>query len=124
MSDKSDRLSDKRMKDYRITVRFPADLRRRLKWAARSHGTCESELVRGAVERQLAAEEHGITAYERAKKAGHGPCVEPLRSIRGPFADLLAGTHRGGVPIAVIPAGSPYAGARRRADCTCSLIAG
>ena len=70
MSDKSDKMSDRTMKDYRITVRFPADLRRRLKQTARRHGTRESDLVRGAVERQLAAEEHVITAYERAKKAG------------------------------------------------------
>jgi len=58
------------MKDHRITVRFPADLRRRLKQAADSKGTRESDLVRGAVERQLAAEDRAVTAYERAKKAG------------------------------------------------------
>ena len=68
MSAKSDRLSDKQMKDYRITVRFPAALRRRLKQAARSQGTRESDLVRGAVERQLSAKDHVITAYERAQK--------------------------------------------------------
>jgi predicted DNA-binding protein len=58
------------MKDQRITVRFPADLRRRLTAAARRGGTRESDLVRGAVERQLAAEEDSLTAYDRAKKAG------------------------------------------------------
>ncbi len=58
------------MKDRRITVRFPADLRRRLKEAARRSGSRESDLVRGAVERQLAAEDDALTAYERAKKAG------------------------------------------------------
>src|SRR5713226_492656 len=34
MSDKSDRMSDRQMKDYRITVRLPVELRRRLKDAA------------------------------------------------------------------------------------------
>jgi predicted DNA-binding protein len=50
------------MKDYRITVRFPAKLRQRLKAAARRSGTPESDLVRGAVERQLAAEDDSLTA--------------------------------------------------------------
>jgi len=63
-------MSDGRMKDHRITVRFPAEMRRRLKAAARRSGTRESDLVRGAVERQLAAEEDSLTAYEHAKKAG------------------------------------------------------
>jgi predicted DNA-binding protein len=58
------------MKDYRITVRFPVDLRRKLKAAARCNGTPESDLVREAVERHLAAGDGDITAYERAKKAG------------------------------------------------------
>ena len=58
------------MKDQRITVRFPAEMRRRLRAAARRSGTRESDLVRGAVERQLAAEEDSLTAYEHAKKAG------------------------------------------------------
>jgi len=35
------------MKDGRITVRFPADLGRRLKQAAHSSGTRASDLVRG-----------------------------------------------------------------------------
>jgi predicted DNA-binding protein len=58
------------MKDDRITVRFPAELRQRLKDAARRSGTRESDLVRGAVERQLAAEDNALTAYEQVKKAG------------------------------------------------------
>ena len=58
------------MKDYRITVRFPAELRQRLKAAAHRSGTRESDLVRAAVERQLAAEDAALTAYELAKKAG------------------------------------------------------
>lgn len=53
-----------------MTVRFPADLRRRLKEAARRRGTRESDLVRGAVERQLADEEEALTPYEHARKAG------------------------------------------------------
>jgi predicted DNA-binding protein len=70
MSDRSDKMSDGQMKDQRITVRFPAEMRRRLKAAARRSGTRESDLVRGAVERQLAAEDDALTAYEYAKKAG------------------------------------------------------
>jgi predicted DNA-binding protein len=57
------------MKDVRITVRFPSELRRRLKAAAHRTGTKESDLVRAAVERQLSAEEDLPTAYDRAKKA-------------------------------------------------------
>jgi len=48
MSDISDKTSDGHMKDCRITVRFPPELRRRLKAAARRSGTRESDLVRGA----------------------------------------------------------------------------
>lgn len=70
MSDKPAKMSDRHMKDARITVRFPAELRRRLKQAARNSGTRESDLVRGAVEQQLAAGDQATTAYERAKKAG------------------------------------------------------
>ena len=70
------------MKDYRITVRFPADLRRRLKEAAHSRGTRESDLVRGAVERHLAAENHAITAYVRARQAGL------IGVVRGASSDL------------------------------------
>ena len=70
MSDISDKMSDWHMKDSRITVRFPPELRRRLEAAARRSGTRESDLVRGAVELQLAAEEDSLTAYEHAKKAG------------------------------------------------------
>jgi predicted DNA-binding protein len=58
------------MKDYRITVRFPAKLRQRLKAAARRAGTRESDFVRGAVEGQLAIEEDVLSAYEHAKKIG------------------------------------------------------
>ncbi|HEV3197677.1 MAG TPA: CopG family transcriptional regulator [Bryobacteraceae bacterium] len=58
------------MKNDRITVRFPAELRQRLKAAAHRTGTRESDLVRGAVERQLASEDDALTAYDHAKKAG------------------------------------------------------
>lgn len=58
------------MKDQRVTVRFSPELRRRLKAAARRRGKRESDLVRSAVELQLAAEEGSLTAYEHAKKAG------------------------------------------------------
>jgi len=58
------------MKDVRFTVRFSKELRRRIKAAARRGGVRESELVRAAVERQLAADAESATAYERAQKAG------------------------------------------------------
>jgi len=58
------------MKDVRITVRFPAELRRRLKEAAHRSNRRESDLIRGAVEKELAADENVPTAYELAEKAG------------------------------------------------------
>jgi predicted DNA-binding protein len=58
------------MRDDRVTVRFPADLRRRLKATARRNGIKESVLVREAVERRLATEDEALTAFEHAKKAG------------------------------------------------------
>ncbi len=70
------------MKADRITVRFPAELRRRLKDAARRSGTRESDLVRGAVEVRLAAEDDALTAYEHAKKAGL------IGIVRGASRDL------------------------------------
>jgi predicted DNA-binding protein len=70
------------MKDYRVTVRFPAELRQRLKAAAHRTGTRESDLVRGAVERQLEAEENTLTAYDHAKKAGI------IGAVRGAARDL------------------------------------
>ena len=82
MSDISDKMSDRRMKDHRITVRFPPELHRRLKAAARRSGTRESDLVRGAVELQLAAEEDSLTAYEHAKKAGL------IGAVKGTTRDL------------------------------------
>jgi Arc/MetJ-type ribon-helix-helix transcriptional regulator len=58
------------MKDQRITVRFSPELRRRIQAAARRAGRRESDVIRDAVELQLAAEERGLTAYEQAKRAG------------------------------------------------------
>jgi len=58
------------MKDRRITVRFSAGTHRRLQDAARRGGKRPSDLVRAAVELQLAAEEHALTAYDYAQKAG------------------------------------------------------
>lgn len=69
LSDDSGRMPDS-MKDDGVTVRFPAELRRRLKDAALRNGTRDSEIVRNAVERQFAAADAEITAYERAKRAG------------------------------------------------------
>ena len=82
MSDISYKMSDGHMKDDRITVRFPPELRRRLKAAARRTGTRESDLVRGAVESQLAAQENSLTAYDHAKKAGL------IGAVKGTTRDL------------------------------------
>lgn len=57
------------MKDCRITVRLPVELRRRLKEAARDTQTRESDVIRGALERELSGQEP-TTAFDRAKKAG------------------------------------------------------
>lgn len=70
------------MKDHRITVRFSPELRHRLKAAARRGGKRESDLVRDAVERQLAAEEGALTAYEHAQKAGL------IGAVKGTIRDL------------------------------------
>lgn len=44
----------------------------------------ESDLVRRAVERQLAAEDDALTAYERAKKAGL------IGAVKGASPDLAS----------------------------------
>ena len=75
-------MSDAHMKDQRVTVRFSPDMRRRLKAAARRGGTRESDLVRGAVELHLAAEEGSLTAYELAKKSGL------IGAVKGTARDL------------------------------------
>lgn len=58
------------MKQDRITVRLPTELRSRLAAAARRKGVRESDLVRGAVERQLEAEDSKQTAYDLTLAAG------------------------------------------------------
>ena len=58
------------MKEYRITVRLPGELRERIREAAHRNGARASDIVRGAVERFFAAETDEITAYERARRAG------------------------------------------------------
>ena len=70
------------MKDHRITVRVSPETRRRLKAAARRGGTRESDLVRRAVELQLAAEEGSLTAYDHTKKAGL------IGAVKGTVRDL------------------------------------
>jgi len=75
-------MADRQMKSDHITMRLPAELRQRLKDAAHRAGMHESEFVRAAVESKLAAEDHDVTAYERARKAGLIGCV------RGASADL------------------------------------
>lgn len=84
MSDRPAKMSDVRTKGHRISVRLPADMCRRLKAAARRNGGSESDLVRSAVERQLAVEEKALTAYERAKRAGL------IRVVKGASRDLSA----------------------------------
>ncbi len=75
-------MSDKPMKDHRITLRFPAELHQRLKSAARRSGTRASSLIPAAVERQLAAEDNALTAYEHAEKAGL------IGAVKGTSRDL------------------------------------
>jgi len=76
-------MSDRvKTKDYRITVRLPAELRRRVKDTARLSGKGESDVVRYAIERQFAVEDQAISAYERAKKAGL------IGVVRGASRDL------------------------------------
>jgi len=68
------------MKDHRITVRLPTELRQLLRDAAQRSGTRESDVIRKAIERQFADE--GATAYEYAKKAGL------IGAVRGASRDL------------------------------------
>jgi predicted DNA-binding protein len=70
------------MKDHRITVRFSAEAERRIKAAASRRGTRESDLIRAAVESQLADDDALPTAYEHAKKAGL------IGAIKGTARDL------------------------------------
>ena len=70
------------MKDYRITVRFPPESRRRLKTAARRSGKRESDLVRGIVEEQLSAGGAAPAAYELSWKSGL------IGIVRGASRDL------------------------------------
>ena len=58
------------MKDHRISVRISPEMRRLLQAVARRGGRRESDIVRDAVERQLASEERAQTAYEQAVLAG------------------------------------------------------
>lgn len=69
-------------KDSRITLRLPAELRRRVRDAAKRNGTREADFVRAAVEHQLASEETAATAYDRLKAAGL------IGSVRGTKRDL------------------------------------
>ena len=72
------------MNEARLTVRFPVELRRRLKAEAERRGTRESDLVREAVERQLDAAEPIPTAFDLAKKRGL------IGAIRSGVGDLRA----------------------------------
>ena len=58
------------MKESRVSVRFPVELRRKLAVAARRSGIRESEIVRAAVEQHLAIQDKPLTAYDRAQAAG------------------------------------------------------
>ena len=68
LSDNFDIRSD--MKEERITVRFPLELRRRLRAAGRRPGARESDIVREAVERHLDAVVPPVSAWQKMKKAG------------------------------------------------------
>lgn len=70
------------MKEYRITVRFSAELRRRLRETARRAGVRQSDLIRSAVENQLAAGEEAPSAYDVARKSGL------IGVVRGTARDL------------------------------------
>ena len=64
-------MSDKgHMKDQRISVRLPSQLRRRLRQSADRNGVRESDVIREAVERQFAVEDQEDTAYELAQRSG------------------------------------------------------
>ena len=65
-----------------LTVRFPAELRQRLRDAAERSGTRESDLVREAVELRLAVTEPVPPAYKKAKKSGI------IGAIRSGIGDL------------------------------------
>ena len=58
------------MKDQKISVRFPSQLRHRLRQSADRNGVRESDVIRQAVERQFAAEDQESTAYELAERSG------------------------------------------------------
>jgi metal-responsive CopG/Arc/MetJ family transcriptional regulator len=60
----------KDMKDQRVSVRLPGQLRRRLRESARRNGVRESEIIRKALEQQFATEAQELTAYERAHRSG------------------------------------------------------
>jgi metal-responsive CopG/Arc/MetJ family transcriptional regulator len=60
----------KNRKEYRVSVRFTAELRRRLEAAAKREGKRESEVVREAVEGHLARQQGEPTTYELLKRAG------------------------------------------------------
>ena len=70
------------MKDPRITVRLPAELRLRLTASACRSGVRVSEFVRGAAERRLADEDAAPTALDHARKAGL------IGAVRGASRDL------------------------------------
>jgi predicted DNA-binding protein len=82
LSDRFDKMSDRTMKDLRISVRLSPETRRRLQAAARRGGKRESEVVREAVELQLAAEERALTAYDLARQAGL------IGAVKGKVRDL------------------------------------
>lgn len=70
------------MRDSRLTVRLAPELRKRLRNVARRNGQRESDLVRAAVERQLAAEDKMLSAYDDARTAGL------IGAARGAVRDL------------------------------------
>jgi len=71
------------MADTRIILRIDQKTRNRVKRAARLRGVSESQVVREAIENQLAAGSHA-TAYDRVKQA------RAIGVARGLPADLSA----------------------------------
>ena len=63
------------MKESRITVRLPIELRRRVKAAARTEGKRESDVTREAVEQHVPNVSNGPTALERLRRAGFIGCI-------------------------------------------------
>jgi len=70
------------MKQDRISIRLTAELRRKLDVAAKRNGRRPSDVVREALERELASVEPAVTAYDLALKCGL------IGAVKGASPDL------------------------------------